>query len=90
MPKYKKVRSDKRTNKGYEVVTWLDGTRDYFLDGRYHRIDGHAYEGIRNNKQWWLNGKQLDKDWFLENPDKINEMKAWELFEPEELVRLKL
>lgn len=46
----------------------------------YQYEDGHL--------EYFLNGKELTKDWFLKHPDKINELRAWDLFEPEELVRL--
>ena len=86
MPKYKEVELEKLIHKGYELVVHSSGTKEWRLDGYMYREDGPAYEGIRNNKEWWLNGEQLDKEWFLENPEKIAEMKAWELFTPEELV----
>ena len=92
MPKYKEVIPSFQTGVGYELIIYKDSNLkpDYLFNGMYHREDGPAYEGIRDDKEWWLNGESLDKDWFLKNPEKINEMKAWELFEPEELVRLKL
>lgn len=91
MPKYKEVKFSKATDKGYELVTYDDPNAqpDYYWNGSLHRLDGPAFEDD-GSKEWWINGQPLDKDWFLENPDKINKMKAWELFEPEELIRLKL
>ena len=88
MPKYIERNSSQSTAQGYELVTLTSGTKIWYLNGERHREDGPAYEGIRNNKEWWLNGEQLDFEWFLKNPNRINEMQAWELLEPEELVRL--
>lgn len=111
MPEYKEVRPEKRTNKGYELVVYSFGYKEWYLNGKRHRVDGPAIEDSDGQKSWWfdghlsrldgpaieddgdkewfLKGKELTKDWFLENPDKIKKMKAWELFTPEELVRLK-
>lgn len=90
MPKYKEVEYGKQTGKGYEKVVY--GINSYgwcwCLNGVRHRTNGHATEFSDGGKQWSLHGKVLDKNWFLANPKKINEMKAWELFTPEELVRL--
>ena len=89
MPKYKEVKPGKvRTGKGYELLLWSDGGKSWTYNGKLHREDGHAIEG-NNRKEWYLYGKQLEKDWFLKNQEQINKMKAWELFEPVELVRLK-
>ena len=89
MPKYKKVRPNKRTNVGYELITLTSGTKVWCLNGARHREDGPAIAPSSNNKQWYLKGKRLDKDWFIKHPKKIKSMKAWELFTPEELIQLK-
>ena len=97
MPEYKVIKERQRTGNGYELMLWDDGDKSYYFNGRYHREDGPAFEpDIKHihlhtgSNSWFLYGKQLDKEWFLKNPEKINEMKAYELFEPEELVRMKL
>lgn len=90
MPKYKEVKNGGYTRSGYELVLYNDGnTKQWWLNGKLHREDGHAYENDDGLKAWWLNGTRLDKAFFFSNPEKINEMKAWELFKPEEIVRLK-
>lgn len=88
MPEYTIRQINEQTYKGYELVIYLY-SKSWHLNGNYHREDGHAYEHYNGLKHWFLNGNLLDKDWFLKNPDKIVKMKAWELFTPEELVRLK-
>lgn len=90
MPKYKKVKFGEETDIGYEVILWRNGRQRWQFDGKYHREDGPAFEDFDGNPAWCLNGKLLNKEWFLNNLDKIIPMKAWELFTPEELVRLKL
>ena len=88
MPKYRKVKQRKRPFKGYACVTWANGAKSWEVDGLFHREDGYAWEELDGTKEWYLNDIFLDKEWFKENPDKIVPMQAWELFEPEELVRL--
>ena len=87
--KYKEVIPDNITRNGYERITWSDKEIWYQKDGRIHRVDGPAIERIVGNKEWWLDGKRQYKGDFQKNPKMIVKMKAWELFEPEELVRLK-
>jgi len=52
-----------------------DGTKSWRLNGRLHREDGPAYEGITGHKEWWLNGKRHRLDGpAVEYP---NGYKAW-------------
>ena len=88
MPKYKEVNENLKTNRGYELVFHKKGSKSWNFNGEFHRLDGPAIEGYDGYRAWYLNGRRLDKDWFIANPDKIVEMKPWELFTPEELVRL--
>ena len=88
MPKYKIVRAGLETGSGYELLLWGDGDKWYYLDGEQHREDGPSIERSNGDKHWYLNGVTCNKKWFLKNPEKIAEMQAWDLFEPEELVRL--
>ena len=41
----------------YKVKVWTDGTKHWFLNGKLHREDGPAYEGLNGTKWWFLNGK---------------------------------
>ena len=90
MPDYKKVAIGFNKRYGYELVEWDDGHQEYHCNGNAHREDGPAIIEWNGKKTWWLDDNKLKKKWFLENPKKIAEMQAWDLFEPEELVRLKL
>lgn len=89
MQKYKDLgQFDKKTNLGYECVTYTTGSKAWHYNGIYHNEYGPAFISHKNEKEWWLNGIRLHKEWFLKNPKRITEMQAWELLEPEELVRL--
>jgi hypothetical protein len=34
-----------------------NGTKEWWLNGKLHRVDGPAVEFISSGEQWWLNGK---------------------------------
>ena len=69
-----------------------NGDKHWYVDGMRHRIDGPAQEyadGFGN--VWCLNGMVLDKKFFMEErPDLISKMKAWELFTPDEIIKMRL
>ena len=90
MPKYRKIKYEERKESGYELTDWGNGWQEYRYNGKTHRKDGPAILHGDGNKYWYLKGDRLSKDWFLKHPDKIAKMRAWDLFEPEELVSLKL
>lgn len=48
--------------KEYVVQVHDDGTKFWFLDGKYHREDGPAIEHADGAKAWYLNGKQHRED----------------------------
>ena len=39
-----------------------DGTKCWYLNGKYHREDGPAVEYADGNKEWYLNGKYHRED----------------------------
>jgi len=41
----------------YEVRVYTDGTKYWYLNGRYHRTDGPAIERANGDKEWYLNDK---------------------------------
>lgn len=87
---YIPVIPEDRKDKGLELILWHDGSRSWHKDGKRHRMDGPAWKSSRYiTKLWFINGIECRKAWFLKHPEKITKMKAWELFTPEELVRLK-
>lgn len=36
---------------------FVNGTKQWWIDGKRHRNDGPAIEYANGNKEWWLNGK---------------------------------
>jgi hypothetical protein len=40
------------------IVEYPDGSKQWYLNGERHRVDGPAWEGANGTKQWWVNGKQ--------------------------------
>jgi hypothetical protein len=57
--------------------TSMDGTKEWYLNGQYHRTDGPAIEFADGAKWWYLNGRRHrtdgpateeadgSKEWFL-------------------------
>jgi len=39
-----------------------DGTKKWWLNGKYHRTDGPAVERSNGTKEWWLNGERHRTD----------------------------
>jgi hypothetical protein len=33
------------------------GTKQWLVDGKFHRLDGPAVECVSGTKQWWVDGK---------------------------------
>ena len=64
-----------------ECITYLNGYKEWRLNGKRHREDGPACELANGTKEWWLNGKYHredgpaieyangDKDWYLNNEE---------------------
>ena len=75
-----------------KCTTSLDGTKEWYLDGKRHREDGPAYESSGGTKAWWLNGVLHRKDgpaiehsngtkeWFLNNKNYSEQDYYKELF----------
>jgi hypothetical protein len=39
------------------IVEWPSGTKEWYLNGKFHRVDGPAVERANGTKEWHLNGK---------------------------------
>ena len=39
------------------IAEWPDGTKEWWLNGILHRVDGPAWEDTDGSKQWYRNGK---------------------------------
>jgi len=44
------------------LITRPDGSKAWYLNGKYHRVDGPAYERPDGHKEWWLNGQLHRED----------------------------
>ena len=72
------------------IVEWADGTKVWWLNGKYHRVDGPARVWPNGTKEWWLNGKyhRVDgpayefangkKEWWLNGERHRVDGPAWE------------
>jgi hypothetical protein len=65
-PKYKKI--SEPTGTGYELIEHSDGTKYWYLNGKYHREDGPALEYSNGNKYWYLNGKKISLETKSDDP----------------------
>jgi hypothetical protein len=46
----------------YTVKVHPNGTKEWYLDGKRHRVDGPAIEYADGTKCWYLNGKRHRTD----------------------------
>ena len=72
-----------------EMEQDANGNKEWYLNGKRHRVDGPAIEGANGYKAWWLNGElhRIDgpavegadgyKAWWL-NGKEYTEMEFWE------------
>ena len=49
-----------KTKDGYRFES-ADGTKEWWVEGKRHRLDGPAVEYADGYKEWWVNGKKLTK-----------------------------
>jgi len=40
-----------------DEVPWIDGSKQWIVGGKLHRLDGPAYINNNGSKAWWVNGK---------------------------------
>ena len=45
-----------------EIKVSLHGSKEWYLNGKLHREDGPAIEGVCGDKHWYLNGKLHRED----------------------------
>ena len=58
METLKGEKHSKALPKGFTgIVEWSDGTKEWHLNGKFHRVDGPAVERANGTKEWYLNGK---------------------------------
>ena len=44
------------------IIEWQDSDKWWFLNGKWHRMDGPAIENANGFKAWWVNGKRHRTD----------------------------
>jgi len=50
-------------SKGFTgVVRYPNGSKEWWLNGQRHRVDGPAWEGADGSKEWYLNDKRHRED----------------------------
>ncbi len=53
------VRRDNQIPKNFTgIVQFSDKTKEWWLEGKFHRLDGPAIEFRKGQKQWYVNDKQ--------------------------------
>jgi hypothetical protein len=44
------------------AVEWPDGSKEWYFEGKLHRLDGPAIEGLSGFVEYWYDGKQTTKE----------------------------
>jgi hypothetical protein len=39
------------------AIFYVDGSQEWYINGKRHRVDGPAYTGINGYQEWWINNK---------------------------------
>ena len=50
--------------KEYQVKVHDNGDRFWYVNGKLHRENGPAIEGVNGYRAWWVNGKELTEQEF--------------------------
>ena len=54
------------------MVEYVDGSKEWRVNGKLHRADRPAVESRSGYKEWWLNGKEYSyEEWLEIIPNKI-------------------
>lgn len=51
------------------AIEWIDGTKEWYNDGKLHRKDGPAIERVHSHNEYWLFGEKYSekKYWSIVN-----------------------
>jgi len=63
----------------YEVRVDIDGSKEWYLNGQYHREDGPVVECANGYKAWWLNDKYLTEKEFIKRTSNTKELTVKEI-----------
>ena len=53
------------------AVTWKNGYKIYYINGKRHRLDGHAIIYSNGEGEYWINNKGLSKEEFEKHPERL-------------------
>ena len=53
-----------------KCIVGLDGTKEWYINGKPHREDGPAVEDANGTKEWWLNNVEVSPYDVLGNTEK--------------------
>ena len=56
----------------YTVRVNNDGSKFWYINGKFHREDGPAVEWTNGDKFWYLDGKQYTEKEFKEKQEMVN------------------
>ena len=59
--------------KEYKFKVYNDGTKEWFLNGKYHREDGPAIEYTNGTKFWYLNDQEYSEEDFRKKTSPVKE-----------------
>lgn len=49
-------------NKFTGYAEYSDGSKEWFMRGETHRLDGPAFIGCHNRKLWYVDGKEVTEE----------------------------
>jgi hypothetical protein len=62
------------------IIQWSASIKQWYFEGKLHRVDGPAFESIYGTKAWYLNGiKYSQEEWFEMLSDEDKEKAIWNL-----------
>jgi len=55
------------------------GTKEWYQNGKFHRLDGPAREWFDGSKEWWIKGKEYSEEEFLRKTQPATELTVAEI-----------
>jgi hypothetical protein len=46
---------------GGPAIEWIEGTKEWWLNGKRHRVAGPAYDHQNGYKEWWFDGEKYSE-----------------------------
>lgn len=41
------------------IISWFDGSKEWYKHGKRHRTDGPAIEYVDGSNEWWVDGNRI-------------------------------